>query len=155
MYGGYLNAYTSKETTAYYIKGFSGNLELFINLMANICFRPVFTQDDFLNEQQIIVDEINSVMDNPEEYLGEAAENDLFDGCSLQHPVSGTVETVQNLTLKDIQEFYDAHYIAENCIIAVCGDVDRDEVLKYIAKYFPDTKESIAGQKPHYKPVLS
>ncbi|MGE4317971.1 MAG: M16 family metallopeptidase [Deferribacterales bacterium] len=155
MYGGYMNAYTSKETTAYYIKGFSGNLELFIQLMANICFHPRFDKDDFLNEKQIIIDEINSVMDNPEEFLGEAAELELFRGCSLEYPVSGTAETVEALELEDITKFYNTNYIAENCIISVCGDVEKADVVKYITKYFPDTKESIAGVKPHYQPVYN
>jgi predicted Zn-dependent peptidase len=153
MYGGYMNAYTSKETTAYYIKGFSGNLELFIKLMANICFFPVFSEEDFIQEKQIIIDEINSVMDNPDEFLGEAAEEQLFKGCSLEYPVSGTVASVEGLEFAELKRFYKDNYTPDNCIIAISGDVDRDAVSKYIEKYFPMSQDNYAGKLNHYTPV--
>lgn len=152
MYGGYMNAYTSKETTAYYIKGFSGNLELFIKLMANICFYPVFSEEDFFQEKQIIIDEINSVMDNPDEYLGEVAEEELFRGCALEYPVSGTVASVEGLEFAEMKRFYKENYTPDNCIIAISGDVDRDEVSKYIEKYFPVSQDNYAGKLNHYIP---
>lgn len=155
MYGGYLNAYTSKEVTAYYIKGFSGNLELFVRLMANICFHPVFDKADFEQEKQIITDEINSVNDDPDEFLGEKAEVELFDGCSLSYPVSGTVETVKALKLSELKRFYEENYIPENCIIAVSGDVECAEVIRLFNKYLPSTKENYAGKRPHYVPTYN
>ncbi|WP_415238492.1 M16 family metallopeptidase [Seleniivibrio woodruffii] len=155
MYGGYMNAYTSKETTAYYIKGFSGNLELFIKLMANICFYPVFEKEDFEQEKQIIIDEINSIMDNPEEYLGEVAEEELFKGCSLELPVSGTVESVSALEFDELKRFYTENYISDNCVIAVCGDVGREDVLNCVSKYFPSAKDNYAGKFNHCIPAYS
>lgn len=137
MYGGYLNAYTSKEVTCFYIKGFRESLKLFTKLLANICFYPKFTEKDLSQEKKIIVDEINSTLDNPEEFLGELAEEKIFEGCSLSNPVSGTVETVKSLTLKTLKDYYKENYTPENCIIAVCGDVELSEVSDYIAEYFP------------------
>jgi len=140
MYGGYLNAYTSKEVTSFYIKGFKENLELFVKLLANICFYPKFTKKDLIQEKRIIVDEINSTLDNPEEYLGEIAEEKIFEGCSLQNTVSGTVATVKSFSLEALQKYYDENYIPENCVIAICGDVELDDVSKYISDFFPHAK---------------
>ncbi len=103
MYGGYLNAYTSKEVTSFYIKGFKENLELFIRLMANISFYPEFTEKDLKQEKSIIVDEINSTMDNPEEFLGEIAEEKFFEGCLLQNTVSGTTDAVESISLEALK----------------------------------------------------
>jgi len=140
MYGGYLNAFTSKEVTSFYIKGFRENLELFIKLLANICFYPEFTKDDLEQEKRIIIDEINSTLDNPEEFLGEMAEENFFEGCSLQNPVSGTIETVKDINITKLKKYYSENYTPENCVIAVCGDVDSDEVAKLISDNFPTSK---------------
>ncbi|ADD68123.1 peptidase M16 domain protein [Denitrovibrio acetiphilus DSM 12809] len=139
MYGGYLNAFTSKEVTCFYIKGFRENLELFIKLLANISFYPEFTQDDFDQEKRIIIDEINSTLDNPEEFLGEISEEKFFAGCSLQNPVSGTVESVNSITIETLQKYYNENYTPENCVIAVCGDVDPDDTIKLISDNFPQS----------------
>lgn len=137
MYGGYLNAYTSKEITCFYIKGFKDNLKLFANLLANICFYPEFSAKDLEQEKRIIADEINSTLDNPEEFLGELAEEKIFEGCSLQHPVSGTVESVKSISLDTLKKYYNANYRPENCVIAVCGDVEPEEAERYISEFFP------------------
>jgi len=147
MYGGYMNAYTSKEVTSYYIKGFSDNLELFIKLLGEICFYPEFQQSDFDNEQSIIIEEINSIEDSPEDFLGELAEEKFFEGSSIAYPVSGSVDSVSSLTLDQLKSYYEANYSPENCIVAVCGDVDIDLMVKYIEKYFPKS-----GGKDFYKP---
>lgn len=141
MYGGYLNAFTSKEITSFYIKGFKENLELFIRLLANICFYPEFTKSDLLSEKKIIAEEINSTLDNPEEYLGELAEEKIFDGSPLQNPVSGTIESVNSLTLDSLNTYTELNFTPENCVIAVCGDVNEDDVAKYISDHFPSAKE--------------
>ncbi|PLX65773.1 MAG: hypothetical protein C0602_13670 [Denitrovibrio sp.] len=144
MYGGYLNAYTSKEITSFYIKGFKENLELFVKLLANICFYPEFTSKDLSQEKNIIAEEINSTLDNPEEYLGELAEEKIFSGSPLQYPVSGTIESVNSLTLKTLTEYYRSNFTPENCVIAVCGDVDPDEVSMRISDNFPSAKAETA-----------
>jgi predicted Zn-dependent peptidase len=154
MYGGYMNAYTSKEVTSYYIKGFSDNLELFIKLLAEICFYPEFQKSDFEQEKKIILEEIASVEDNPEEFLGELAEEKFFNGSSLAYPVSGTIESVSALSLTDLKKFYDKNYCPENCVVAICGDIDIEEAAKYIEKYFPAATRSGDFDKPD-KPVYS
>ncbi|PLX69723.1 MAG: hypothetical protein C0603_01965 [Denitrovibrio sp.] len=140
MYGGYLNAYTSKEVTSFYIKGFKENLELFIKLMANISFYPEFTEKDLKQEKSIIVDEINSTLANPEEFLGELAEEKFFEGCALQNTVSGTTDDVESISLEALKAYYAENFTPENCVIAVCGDVSLDNVSKYISQYFPHSK---------------
>lgn len=146
MYGGYLNAFTSKEITSFYIKGFRENLGLFIRLLANICFYPEFTEEDLEQEKRIICEEINSTLDNPEEYLGEIAEELIFEGCSLQHPVSGTVESVQAITMEAMSAYWRENYTPESCVIAVCGDVEETEAAKYISEYFPAAKAHLADE---------
>jgi predicted Zn-dependent peptidase len=140
MYGGYLNAYTSKEVTSFFIKGFKENLELFVKILANVCFYPDFTEKDLKQEKSIITDEINSTLDNPEEYLGEMAEEKFFAGCSLQNPVSGTVEKIEALTVEKLNSYYKECFVPENCVIAVCGDVSPEDTVKFISEYFPKAK---------------
>jgi len=142
MYGGYLNAFTSKELTSFYLKGFRENLELFIRLLSNICFYPEFTAKDLDQEKNIIVEEINSSLDNPEEYLGELAEEQLFRGSPLQYPVSGTAESVKSISLETLKDYYTKNYTPENCVIALCGDVEEDEVLRLIGEHFPKSSNS-------------
>ena len=153
MYGGYLNAYTSKEITSFYIKGFKANLELFIKLMANISFYPEFTEEDLEQEKRIIVDEINSTLDNPDEFLGEIAEEKFFAGCSLKNPVSGNAETVNSISMDDLKSYYKANFTPENCVIAICGDVESSDVSKYIADHFPSAEGE--GEQQTYDVVYN
>jgi len=141
MYGGYLNAFTSKELTSFYIKGFSANLDLFTKLLANISFYPLFSEKDLEQEKKIIEDEINSTLDNPEEYLGEIAEEELFKGSPLEKTVAGSVDSVKSISLESLKEYYSYNYTPENCVIAICGDVDEGEVCRCISEYFPVSEE--------------
>lgn len=76
--GGYMNAYTTKEQTTFYINGFSGNFDKFMDILLDIAFFPNLSEADFKHEQKVILTEIASLKDSPEEYLDEEAEGYFF-----------------------------------------------------------------------------
>lgn len=132
--GGYMNAYTSKEQTTFYINGFADNFSKFMDILLDISFFPNLTISDFKHEQKVILTEIASIKDSPEEYLDEEAEALFFEGHTMALPISGDLKSVKGLSLEELHKFYRQKYVAGNCIISVAGNVTPEEVIREIDK---------------------
>jgi predicted Zn-dependent peptidase len=128
--GGYMNAYTTKEQTTFYINGFADNFPKFMDILIDIVFFPKLAAEDFQHEKKVILTEIASLKDSPEEYLDEMAESYFFEGNPMAMPISGTEETVKGFGLSELRNYYKEKYTAANCIIAVSGGASADDVIK-------------------------
>jgi predicted Zn-dependent peptidase len=128
--GGYMNAYTTKEQTTFYINGFSGNFDKFMDILLDIAFFPKLSEADFKHEQKVILTEIASLKDSPEEYLDEEAEGYFFEGHPMAMPISGTEQSVKGFGVESLRTFYNEKYTAGNCIISVAGSATADDVVK-------------------------
>ena len=130
--GGYINAYTSKEQTSYYIKGFSGSYEKFIDILLELVFFANLTEEDFKSEKRIILSEIATIFDQPDEYLHEETEKLLYKDNPISMPISGTKEHIDRLDLESLKDFYRRTYVPANCIISVSGDVDKERFMQIL-----------------------
>ncbi|WP_022849800.1 M16 family metallopeptidase [Limisalsivibrio acetivorans] len=130
--GGYLNAFTTKEQTSYYISGFSENFPEFLRILLDIVFNPLMRDEDFYHEQKVILTEIASLKDNPEEYLDEISESFLFNGHPLAMPISGTAKEVSALSPGTLRDFYRSYYTPANCIISAAGDVTSGDIISIL-----------------------
>jgi predicted Zn-dependent peptidase len=128
--GGYLNAYTTKEQTTFYINGFADNLSRFMDILLDISFFPNLTEDDFLHEKKVILNEIASLKDSPEEYIDEAAEAMFFKNHPLALPISGTEASVRSIGIDELRRFYTEKYRAGSCIISVAGNADASDIIR-------------------------
>jgi len=145
--GGYINAYTSKEQTAYYIRGFSGNVDKFLSVLMELVFFPELSDKEFDQEREVIINEIKSIKDNPEEYLMEMTEEEVFKGSTLELPISGTVDSVSGLTLDDLKNYHKTKYNPKDCAIVLSGDIDEKQIMRLLESY--DLPE--AGKNGHVK----
>lgn len=136
-YGGELNAYTEEERTVFYIKIIKKHFDIALKVLENIVFKPTLKQQIIDKERKIILDEIKMVTDEPRFQQWVFFAKTLFEKHPSKNPIYGTKEAVKAITRKELIEYYKKHYIPNNIIITVVGDIDRAQKLieKKLSKY--------------------
>ena len=138
--GGYNNAFTSKEYTAYYVVLPSENFTLAADVLLDAIRNSLFPEDEIAKELGVISEEINRKEDNPTGTLYEKLFELMFPGTPYAHPVLGTKETVSALTRDDFKDYLSRFYIPNNMTAVVVGDVDTDTALAELRRLTKDWK---------------
>ncbi len=131
--GGDFNAYTTKEYTSFYIRLLSDDVELGLDILSDIMWRPALRPTDLDAERLVILDELHMHADEPADAVAEQAASALFPGHPLGREVLGTEASVAAMTAPQIREFFEEHYRPANMVAAVAGDVDHDTVVAGLA----------------------
>jgi len=147
LVGADLNAYTTKEYTCVHASLLNPHLERAIDLFEDIIFHSTFPQDELEKERGVILDEIASYLDQPEEAIQDDFEAMLFKGHAMGNNILGTPQTVSAFGKADIQQFIKNNYNTSEMIFAVFGDYTFEKVIKLGEKYW--------GQVPANHPVRS
>lgn len=147
LVGADLNAYTTKEYTCVHASLLNPHLERAIDLFEDIVFHSTFPEDELEKERGVILDEIASYLDQPEEAIQDDFEAMLFKGHAMGNNILGTPQTVSAFNKEDIKQFIKDNYNTSEMIFAVFGDYTFDKVIKLGEKYW--------GQVPANHPVKS
>lgn len=133
--GGYINAMTDKESTCYYVRIPADQLERGLDILSDLVFHPVFKATDLEKEKQVVIDELMSVEDNLEDWIGDVFEEQVFAGTDLAHPVIGTRESVQGIQLSDVEDRAKFHLDPSKILITVSGQFNFSVLEKKLIKY--------------------
>ncbi len=144
--GGELNAYTTKEETCLHASFMPIHFERAVELISDIFFNSEFPEKEIEKEKEVVLDEINSYMDNPMEQIYDDFECQIFDGKSLGNPILGTHQSVKNYTRKDILTFIKKNYHNHNLVFSYTGDLPFTYVVTLVEKYF--IGNGIKGKSP-------
>lgn len=134
--GGSLNAYTSKELTVYYAHALDSQLTNCINVLSDMLCHSLFRQRDMDREKQVVLEEISSVKDTPDEYIFDLFQENLFPQQPIGFPILGTVESVKQITRDDLIEFWSKYYCSDNIVIAAAGNLRHDRFVRLVEKRF-------------------
>lgn len=150
--GAYMNAFTTKEYTCFYVRALNRHFNKIFQLLADIVFNPRYVQKSIDKERQIIIEEIKSYEDDPEELIFDYADEITFSKNGLSHPIVGKEESVKKIEIEHLEEFHRQHYIPQNIVVSFAGGLDHRTVLKACNKYllnleWTDRKES-KNEKP-------
>lgn len=138
-----LNAATSTDATVYFYSFPSNKLELWMSLESERFLEPVFRE--FYKEQDVILEERRMRTDNsPIGQMIEAFLDTAFKVHPYRRPVIGYDQDIRNLTRKDVQQFFETHYVPSDLTMAVVGDVDPAKVKELAQVYFGRYKASPA-----------
>ena len=137
-YGAEFNAYTTNDRTVFYIKIISKKFDKAIDILSDIVANPLFSKKTIEKEKQIILKEINMVTDDPRQHQWILFQKNLFEKHPAKNPTYGTVKAVKNFNRKKIIDYYSKHYIPNNMIISVVGNIDN--VKQKIEKHFSSLK---------------
>ncbi len=140
--GADLNAYTTKEYTCIHASFLKEYLERAIDLMEDIFFHSTFPEEEMDKEKGVILDEIASYQDQPEEAIQDDFEDLLFKSHALGRNILGTTTSVNSLTKTDITSFIAQNYNTHQAVFAVTGNYDFTKVIKLAERYFGQVSEN-------------
>jgi len=156
--GADLNAYTTKEYTCIHASFLNPYLDRTLELFNDIVFHSTFPEDEMEKEKGVILDEIASYLDQPEEAIYDDFEDLVFANHPLGRNILGTTESVNQLNQQDIKDFMLANYHTDKIIIAVLGNYTLPKAVKIIDKYYSDIPENRHQSKrtaPSAAPVIT
>ncbi len=134
--GGYLNAYTSRETTAYYARVLENDVPLAVELLADILLNPAFDPEEIEIERGVILQEIGQALDTPDDVVFDWLQEAAFPDQALGRTILGPTERVQNFGQSDLRTFVDEHYQPGEMILSAAGSVDHDQVVAMAERLF-------------------
>lgn len=154
--GGELNAYTSKEETVIYASFLNTYFNIAVELIADMVFNSTFPQNEIDKEKDVIIDEINSYLDNPMEFIFDEFENHLFKNHSLGNFILGNKNNVKKFKTTDLKNFVSRTYNTNEIIVGVIGDIPEKNLIKTInnevAKYPKSQRKYERKIFENYKP---
>ncbi len=142
--GADLNAYTTKEYTCVHASFLNPYLDRTLELFSDISFNSTFPEEEMEKEKSVILDEIASYEDQPEEAIQDDFEDVLFAGDALGNNILGTVETVKNFTREDVLNFIKQNYNTYEMVIAVLGNYNFRRVIATAERHFGEVPENAA-----------
>ena len=134
--GGELNAFTSKEQTCYYAHVLDDDLEMAVELVADVVLNGVCAHADVELERDVVLEEIAMRDDDPEDTLGEVFLSAMFGDHPVGRPVIGSIESVSAMTRNQLRSFHIRRYTPERMVLAVAGNIDHDHVIAMAREYF-------------------
>ena len=134
--GAQVNAYTTKEYTCFLLKVLGEYLFDAADILCDMFFNSIYSSVDIENEKKVIIEEIKSYEDMPEEIVHEYFAKAFFDGHPLGKPILGTIESVSSFTKNKVFNFLEREYVGGNIIISVSGNVDHNEVVDRLGYLF-------------------
>ena len=134
--GGQLNAFTTKEYTCYYAKVLDQHIELGLELLADMIISPLLAEEDIAKEKNVIIEEIKSYEDSPDEVVHDLFAATLLAKHPLGHPILGTPETIGSLNREDLIDYRRRFYTPDNACLALAGNVDFAQVVKIAERHW-------------------
>ncbi|NRB04918.1 MAG: insulinase family protein [Rhodobacteraceae bacterium] len=134
--GGYINAYTSREVTAYYARVLGADVPLALDVIADILLNPVFDENEIEIERGVILQEIGQSLDTPDDVIFDWLQERAFPAQPLGRPILGPSERVSSFQRPDFQSFVRQHYGPDQMILSAAGMVDHDELARLAENLF-------------------
>ena len=143
--GGEMNAFTAKEMTAFYAATIKDTASVAKDLVADIVSNPLIGKEDTELEKKIVLQEISMVENEPESYIHDLFDMEIWKGHELSQAEAGTREVVKGLTDKELRKYYDERYRVPNLCVFACGAVDPDDVVTWAEENF----DQMSGGHPN------
>lgn len=144
--GGELNAFTTREHTCYYAHVLDTDLELAVDLVADVVLRGRCAAEDVEIERDVVLEEIAMRDDDPEDTLGDVFLSAMFGSHPVGRPVIGSAKSIAAMTRTQLHSFHMRRYTPERMVVAVAGNVEHDEVVALVREHFGP--RLVRGRKP-------
>lgn len=126
--GGYLNAYTSREQTAYYARILKGDLALAIDVLSDILINSTFDANEIERERGVIIQEIGQCADSPEEYIFDILQEVAYPDQPMGRPILGTAQTVGQMSRSQLRDYIGQHYGPSSLWLVGSGAIGHEEM---------------------------
>jgi predicted Zn-dependent peptidase len=151
--GGHLNAYTSREQTAYYAKVLAGDQALALDILADILQRSVFDPPALERERQVILQEIGQAEDTPDDIVFDYFQECAYPDQAMGRPVLGRVEIIRRLDRDTIAGYLRRNYGAAGMVLVAAGKVEHEAIVAWAEGAFGDLplKGEARTEPPRYR----
>ena len=136
--GGHINAYTSREQTAYYVKLLKEDLGLGVDIIGDILCHSSFEVEELERERGVILQEIGQANDTPDDIVFDHFQSAAYPSQPMGRPVLGTEAIIRGMKREALPGFMAAHYTPENMVIAACGKLEHERLVEMVARHFSD-----------------
>ena len=127
--GGYINAYTSKEMTAYYARCLVADVPLALDVISDIVLNPLFEQKEIETERHVILQEIGQALDTPDDIVFDWLQEVSYPDQPFGRTILGPAERVSAFGQDDLRQFVGQHYGPDQMILSAAGGVDHDSLV--------------------------
>ncbi len=134
--GGSLEATAGLDRTIVAGEFASRDLEVGLNLLADMVLNPAFKDEEFAREQRLSIAESISRLDDPEAVADEAFAGWLYGNHPYGRPAAGSKSTLQAIARADVVSFFETRYAPNNAVLAIVGDVGATQAAQRADKYF-------------------
>ena len=138
--GGNLEAYTTRQETGFYAQIERSHLPLAIDVIADMLMHPRMDKKEMEKERRVIIEEIHSYDDIPEEIVGDVFNAIHFKGCGIAHSITGNIRQVKALTHKQMLKYREQVINEIPLLICASGKVDHEELVALCSEKFAQKK---------------
>jgi predicted Zn-dependent peptidase len=149
--GGDMNAFTTKEYTAYYTRLPATALDLGLEILGDVVTAPALRDVDVESERQVILEELLMDEDSPEDRCHTLLFESLFPRHPLGRETAGERATVASITSGDVRAFFERWYRPASIVVAAAGALDHDHVVAQVERRFHAVA---AGERPVRRPPM-
>jgi predicted Zn-dependent peptidase len=146
--GGYINAYTSREVTAYYARILKDDVPLAVDVLADILRNPAFDAREIEVERGVILQEIGQALDTPDDIIFDWLQERAYPDHPLGRTILGAEERVRAFGRADLEGFVDRHYRPGQMVLAAAGAVDHGALVRLAEEMFGDMVPAPAVAAP-------
>ncbi|HEY5210292.1 MAG TPA: pitrilysin family protein [Stellaceae bacterium] len=150
--GGHLNAYTSREHTAYHAKVLKGDTALALDLLADILQRSVFDPAEMERERGVILQEIGQANDTPDDIIFDHFQETAFPGQRVGQPVLGRADIIRRMGRDTVANYMYSHYAASRMLLIAVGNIEHDELMRLAELVFAEmpARSDAPSEPAHY-----
>ncbi len=155
--GGLANAFTSKENTCFHARALANHLPELCDLLTDLALRPALDPQEMEREREVILQEICSVEDTPDELVHVLFGQNFWPDHPLGRPVLGSEETVTALDRQAIQDYMRATYLPQATVISAVGNLEHQRLVDLLGETLmalPQRPSALARKPPVSRPGL-
>ncbi|MEP6573786.1 MAG: pitrilysin family protein [Gemmatimonadota bacterium] len=132
--GGALDAYTGRDHTNYQAHVLDADLGVAVDVLTDLVRRPLLRDSDLVPERNVVLEEISTVDDTPDDLVFELFADRLWPQHPYGYSILGTRDTVAALGTEDLRAVHTSGYYPGNCVIAAAGNLGHDAVLEMLGR---------------------
>ncbi|TNE35186.1 MAG: insulinase family protein [Alphaproteobacteria bacterium] len=136
--GGHLNAYTSRDQTAYFARILKDDVSLAVDILGDILQHSSFDETELMREKEVIVQEIGQTNDTPDDIIFDHLQETSFPDQPIGRSILGTSTGVRGFARETVAGYMKQHYLAPGMVLSASGAVDHDALVELAAKAFGD-----------------
>lgn len=161
--GGYINAYTSREVTAFYARILRNDVRLALDVISDILLNPLFETREIEIERYVILQEIGQALDTPDDVIFDWLQEKSYPKQALGRTILGEADRIRTFNRDHLLTFVDQHYGPEQMILSAAGAVNHEQIVEQAQEIFgnlkprkqslAETARFVGGERRFEKPL--